>query len=82
MEPDPTRALANAAAFDPDAWSEELRSLLGKGAESMITPERTEGKYDTVKHAACLTVILDKWEEIIAVIRAEIPPAAETVPSL
>ena len=44
--------------------------------------ERTERKYDTVKHAARLTVILDKWEEVIAVIRAEIPPAAETVPSL
>jgi glycerol-1-phosphate dehydrogenase [NAD(P)+] len=77
VKPDPAKGLAYAAAFDTDAWSEELRDLLGKGAEDMIALERTEGKYDTAKHAARIAIISDKWEEIAAIIREEIPSAAE-----
>ena len=77
VKPNPAKGLAYAAAFDTDAWSEKLRDLLGKGAEDMIALERIEGKYDTARHAARLAVISEKWEEITAIIRKEIPSAAE-----
>ena len=74
ITPDREKALAHAAAFDYDAHQRLLRQLLGKGAESMIALEATEGKYDLVAHAARLEIILEHWDEILAIISQEIPP--------
>lgn len=76
MTPDRERALAHAKAFDYAAWAEELRAFLGKGAESMIRLERTEGKYDRAKHSARLEVILSKWDTILKILEEELPPPA------
>jgi len=72
--PDREKALAWAKHFDFDAWSEKLRAFLGKGAESMIALEARDKKYDPALHAQRLERILEKWPEILEIIREEIPP--------
>lgn len=73
MTPDREKALQYVANFDYDAWSAELRTFLGRGAESMIALEKTEKKYDKERHAARLEKIIEKWPEIIKVIDEELP---------
>ena len=77
IRPDREKALAYAAAFDKEAWFAELRKLLGKGAESMITLEAKEGKYDVAAHKARLEVILANWERILQIIDEELPSPAQ-----
>lgn len=76
VSPDRDKALAYAGNFDFSAWSEELRALLGKGAESMIALEAKERKYDKDLHAQRLDVILDNWDTILNIIDQELPSAA------
>ena len=73
ITPNKEKALAYVATFDPDAWDNYLRQFLGGGAEAMIQNERKEGKYDKVKHAARLDLIIEKWDEILKIIDEEIP---------
>ena len=77
LQPNKEKALAHAAAFDYAAWSAQLCTLLGKGAESMIALEEKEGKYDLAKHAKRLDVILENWNSILQIIREEMPTAAQ-----
>lgn len=77
LTPDKEKALASVRAFDYGAWSETLRTFLGKGAESMIALEAKEGKYDKAKHAKRLEDILAHWDEILAILNEELPPSAE-----
>ena len=75
ITPDKEKALAHAAAFSFEDWAEQLRTFVGAGAEAMITQEAKEGKYDKVKHAARLEIILDRWEDILAILKEELPSA-------
>ena len=50
---------------------------MGKGAQAMIDLERKEGKYDKKKHAVRLETILESWDDILAIIAQELPPAAQ-----
>ena len=75
--PDREKALAHAAAFDYDAWAAQLRSFLGKGAESMIALEAKEGKYDPAAHAARLEILLQNWDVLLDIICEELPSSAE-----
>ena len=77
VRPDREKALSYVAAFDYDAWAQQLRQLLGKGAESMIALEEKERKYDKQAHAQRLEIILKNWESILQIIDEELPPAAE-----
>ncbi|MBQ2755319.1 MAG: sn-glycerol-1-phosphate dehydrogenase [Oscillospiraceae bacterium] len=77
ITPDREKALAYAEKFDFAAWSEQLRKLLGKGAEAMIAQESKERKYDIELHKARLEVILSNWEEILKIIDEELPSSAE-----
>ncbi|MBR4082600.1 MAG: sn-glycerol-1-phosphate dehydrogenase [Clostridia bacterium] len=76
ITPDREKAKAYAAAFSFDDWSETLRRFVGAGAEAMIAQEAKEHKYDTARHAARLEIILAHWEEILAILREELPSAA------
>ncbi len=80
IQPDRDKALAHAAAFDPDDWFEHLRALLGHGAEAIIAGEQREGKYNPVKHAARLERILTRWDELVSIMHAM--PAAATLQKL
>ncbi len=75
--PDKQHALDAVSAFSLDAWFAHLREMLGHGAEAIIAGEEKEHKYDREKHAARLECILDKWDDIYAVIDAL--PSAETL---
>lgn len=77
MTPDKEKALATVAAFDYDAWKEELRAFLGKGAESMIALEVKEKKYDKARHKKHIERIIENWDEILRIVKEEIPAAAE-----
>lgn len=74
--PDREKALAYAANFQFEDWCSQLRTLLGSGAEAMIALEKSEGKYDTDKHASRLEVILANWGKILQIIDQELPSAA------
>ena len=73
LEPSYGMGISHAAHFDKNKWANNLRALLGRGAESMIKLEEKEGKFDTAKHAPRLKLIKEKWNEILAIISEEIP---------
>jgi len=77
VTPDREKALEYAAAFDFGKWSDELRTFLGRGAESMIALEAKEGKYNLDKHSARLEVILDNMDRILAIADEELPSSEE-----
>ncbi len=77
VTPDREKALDYVAKFDYEAWAQELRGFLGKGADSMIALEKTEQKYDPVSHGPRLVRILEKWPEILAIVEEELPTVAE-----
>ncbi len=68
--PDKERALAYAKTFDYEEYKKFLVAVLGKGADSMIQNEAKEGKYDIEKHSLRLERILEKYDEIMAVVNA------------
>lgn len=73
VTPDKEKALAHANAFDYSAYAEALRTLIGTGAEAMISLEAREGKYDPSRHAARLERIIENWDRIIGIVNDEIP---------
>lgn len=81
ITPDAQKAKAYAASFDREGWNAQLRSFLGRSAESMIALENREGKYDLQRHAARLEVILRNWDGILKILDEELPDA-KTIRSL
>ncbi len=77
VTPDKNRAKSYVAAFDKEAWRKNLLSFLGKSGQTMIALEEKEGKYDKVKHAERLNIILQKWQDIIRILQEELPSGAE-----
>ena len=75
--PDREKALAYVAKFDFDEWAKELRAFIGQGAEPMIALEAKEKKYDAEKHKARLEIIIDKWDDIVKIIKEELPTNEE-----
>ena len=76
IRPDREKALAYATEFSREAWFEELTAFLGNGAKDMIEQDGRELKYSLAKHEARLSVILEKWGELTAIMAEEIPSAA------
>ena len=74
--PDPEKAKAYVASFDYGAWSDELRAFLGASADTMIALEAKEGKYDKAAHEARLNLILSNWNNILQILKEELPSAA------
>lgn len=75
VSPNAETALAYVKQFDYEKWKLQLRTLLGKGAESMIALEEKERKYDPRQHEARLQVILAHWNDILKIIDEELPAA-------
>ena len=73
ITPDRGKALAYAENFYYADWAEQLRVFLGCGAESMIALEQKEGKYDLSAHKKRLEVILSRWEDLMEIVRQELP---------
>lgn len=70
--PDKEKALEYVKSFDFTVWSEELRSLVGKGADSMIALEYKEKKYDPATHKVRLDTILENWDNILTIMDEEL----------
>lgn len=68
VTPDRERALKAVAHFSLEQWNEQLREFVGPGAEAMIAGEEREGKYSQAKHALRLERIIDRWDEIQAIV--------------
>lgn len=68
VKTDREKALAYVQAFNPEEWNEKLVKFIGHGAYAMVEGEKREGKYDPEKHAKRLEVIIEKWDEIMAVV--------------
>ena len=77
ITPDESKAISRMADFKYEDRAKELRRYLGKAAESMISLEAKEKKYDLGKHAARLEVILEKWDDILRIIDEELPSVEE-----
>lgn len=77
ITPDREKALDYAKNFCYADWASSLRDFLGRGAESMIALEEKEKKYDVSAHKARLQIILSHWEEIMEIVREELPAAVE-----
>ena len=77
LQPDPARARRAAERFDEAAWFATLRGYLGRAAEPMIEAELREHRNDPAARIARAETIAARWEEILTVVRKELPPAEE-----
>ena len=77
MKPDWGKAHAYVEGFDLDAWNAQLREFLGNSAETMIELEKKEGKYRKETHEARFRLIAEKWEDILQILREELPDYEE-----
>lgn len=75
--PDKEKALSFVNNYCYEEWKKQLKAFLGKSADSMIALEEKEQKYNKVKHAKRLEVIIEKWDKILEIIKEEIPKKAE-----
>lgn len=75
IRPDREKALASVRDFSLEEWNCRLRTLLGKGGEIMIAQEQKEKKYDKMRHAQRLEIILEKWDQILRILEEELPPS-------
>ncbi len=73
VRPDRVRAIRHAQNFDVKQWNEALRNFLGRAAEPLIELEKREGKYCKEKHAERLSAIIDRYDDILAIIEDELP---------
>lgn len=74
---DKEKALKKVQEFDYEKYCCFLRKFLGKSAESMISLEKKEGKYDKKKHKQRLNKIIENFQEIKRIIKQEILPLKE-----
>ena len=77
MTLDREKAIAYVQEFVYEDWSKELKQFLGKSADAMIALEKKEHKYDSTLHEKRLDLILEKWDEILAIIEEELPSSAQ-----
>ena len=74
--PDRARAEAHMRAFDPEAWEARVRRVFGKTAGQILQIEAQTRKNDPERHARRLENIVGHWDEILAIIREELPDYA------
>ena len=80
IKPNKEKALAYAKNFNYEEWKKFLYANLGKGADAMVANEAKEHKYDVEAHAKRLDIIIEKWDEILAVI--DTLPSSEAVTAM
>ena len=77
IQPDYAKAKAYVDAFRLEDWNSRLREFLGSSAEAMIELEEKEGKYRKDTHAARFALIEENWENILTILRQELPAKEE-----
>ena len=77
ITPNYEKAKAYVDAFDLEGWNTQLRDFLGSSAETMIELEKKEGKYRKDTHAARFAIISENWENILRILKEELPAKEE-----
>ena len=77
MTPDYEKARKYVENFSWEDWKKELSEFLGKSAEAMIALEEKEQKYNPETHKARFEMIDRHWQEILEIIKEEIPTLNE-----
>ena len=72
-QPDRAKAEAHMRAFDRGEWEAQVRRIFGKTANEIFAIEDRARKNDPQKHARRLDNIVAHWDEIVAIIREELP---------
>ncbi|MBQ8962958.1 MAG: iron-containing alcohol dehydrogenase, partial [Clostridia bacterium] len=71
--PDRQKAEAHMRAFDRAEWEAQVRRIFGKTADEIIAIEDRVHKNDPARHATRLNNIVAHWDDILAIIREELP---------
>lgn len=71
--PDRQRAEAHMRAFNRADWEVQIRRIFGKTADEIIAIEDKVHKNDPARHAARLNNIIAHWDDILTIIREELP---------
>ena len=71
--PDRQKAEAHMRAFDRAEWEAQVRRIFGKTADEIIAIEDKVHKNDPARHATRLNNIVAHWDDILAIIREELP---------
>jgi len=74
LTPNRQKALQYVRSFSYAAWSKKLAAFIPLGSRAMIAGEARERKYDPVKHAARLEVLITRWSKLTAVMYEEMLP--------
>ena len=73
LAPSKEKALKAMAAFDTEAWEARIKRVFGKTAPQVLAIEEKTHKNAPKKHAVRLENILTHWDEILEIIKAELP---------
>ena len=73
LRPDRQRAEAHMRAFDRGEWEKQIHRVFGKTADAIIAIEDKVHKNDPARHAKRLDNIIGHWDEILEIIRQELP---------
>ena len=71
------KALKHAREYSMDEHNAAMRAFLGSSAEPMIELEKKEKKYESTLHEKRLEIILSHWDEILAIVKEEVPAMEE-----
>ena len=77
LTPDKEKATAAFAAFDRDGWFRQIETYLGGAAQAILRTAPRSDRYDPVKHKKRLDNIVARWDDILRVVREELPPSKE-----
>lgn len=77
IKPNREKALAYVKNFSVEDWNKKLIEFVGPAAYAMIDAEKRDRKYDAAKHTVRLELIIEKWDELMAIV--DTLPAYETV---
>ena len=73
LTPDRARAMAVTENFDAAAWEAQVRRIFGKTAPQILQIEEKTHKNDPQKHAARVEKLIGHWDEVLSIIREELP---------
>lgn len=73
LTPDRARAMAVTENFDAAAWEAQVRRIFGKTAPQILKIEEKTHKNDPQKHAARVEKLIGHWDEVLSIIREELP---------
>ena len=78
LTPDRARAEAFIRDFSDEQWQAQTRAIFGKAAQTVIDAEHNlQHKNDPARHARRLDNLIAHWEDILRIIREELPATAD-----